>query len=168
MRNILGDYQLFQEGFGLVALVEEVTLPELKWKAEDYTGGGLMGTRQIKSVLEKLELKAKTAGFDPRTLSAWGTMPGVSTNFKLMASFIVPGEAEIPQKVLVTGALTEVKREAYKAGGKVTSELMVNDITYYEEWFDGKLKLQIDLLNQVLIVDGVDIMATRRRNTGRG
>lgn len=166
MRNILGDYQLFQEGFGLAALVEEVTLPDLKWKAEDYSGGGLMGTRQIKSIFDKMELKYKTAGYDPRAASAVGQMPGQVTNFKLMSSFIVPGEIEAPQKILVTGAMTELKRDAYKTG-KMMTEYVVSDVIYYEEWFDGKQKFLIDLLNQVFMVDGVDQMLQRRRNTGR-
>jgi uncharacterized protein len=167
MRNILGDYQLFQDGFGLAALVEEVTLPDLKWKADDYSGGGLMGTRQMKTILDKLELKYKTAGYDPRAAAAVGQMPGQVGNYKLMASFIVPGDAEIPQKILVTGAMTELKRDAYKAGGKMMTEYTVNDVIYYEEWFDGKQKFLIDLLNQVFMVDGVDQMLQRRRNTGR-
>jgi uncharacterized protein len=167
MRNILGDYQLFQEGFGLAALVEEVTLPDLKWKAEDHTGGGLMGTRQMKTILEKMELKFKTSGYDPRAASAVGQMPGQTQNYKLMASFVVPGDGEVPQKILVTGAMTELKRDAYKASGKMMTEYTVNDVIYYEEWFDGKQKFLIDLLNQVFMVDGVDVMLQRRRNTGR-
>lgn len=166
MRNILGDYQWFQEGFGLVALVEEVTLPDIKWATEDYKGGGLLGTRSLKTIVDKLEATVKTGGYDPRVTAAAGQMPGVSMNFKLMASFIVPGEVEAPQKVLITGAVNEVKRDAYKAGKQMT-ECKISDITYYEEWFDGKEIIAIDLLNQILRVNGVDLMVQRRRNTGR-
>lgn len=168
MRNILGDFQWFQEGYGLVALVEEATLPDVKWKMEDYMGGGLMGTRSIKTIFEKMELRIKVAGKDPRMIDAVTMMPGQAMNYKLMSSFIVPGEEEIPEKVLVSGVVSELKRDVYKAGAKSMSEYMITDITFYEEWFDGKLRIQIDLLNQVLIgADGVDLMATRRRNTGR-
>ncbi|MEQ1697118.1 MAG: phage major tail tube protein [Hyphomicrobiaceae bacterium] len=166
MRHLLGDYQLFKDGSGLVSLCEEVTLPDIKWKEEDYSGGGLIGTRQMKTILEKLEVKAKSAGYEPELVSAVGQMPGMSQNYKIMASFIVPGGVEIPQKVLITGAMSSLKRDAYKPG-KSGTEYTISDITFYEEWFDGVLKFGIDLLNQKLVVDGVDLMAVRRRNTGR-
>jgi P2 family phage contractile tail tube protein len=167
IRNIVGDWQLYQEGFGLATLIEEITLPDIKWKAEDYHGGGLMGTRQIKSIFDKMKLGGKSAGFDPRMLNAVGQMPGMSSIWKIMASLIDPGLPEIPQKILVTGSMVELKRGTYKTGKQETT-FEIDDITYYEEWFDGKLKFGFDLINQTLVVDGVDMMATRRRNTGRG
>ena len=168
IRNLLGDFQFFMDGVGLVTLVEELTLPDLKWKAEEYHGGGSMGSRQIKSIFEKMKLGGKCAGFDARLLTLLGQMPGQSSNFKILSSLIVPGADEIPQKILVTGSLIEVKRGAYKPTGKVDTSFEIDDIIYYEEWFDGRLKFGFDLINQTLIVDGVDVMATRRRNTGRG
>ena len=167
MRNIVGDYQWFQEGVGLLPIVEEVTLPDLKWKTEDYTGGGLAGTRSLKTIIDKLEVKVKVAGYDPRVQHAVGAMPGVAANFKLMSSFVDPGADEKPQKILITGAVTESKRDAYKAGGKVMHEHTISDITYYEESFDGKEVIAFDIVNQILRINGVDVMAQRRRNTGR-
>lgn len=167
MRNILGDYQWFHEGFGLLGLAEEVTLPEVKWKTNDYDGGGLLGTRDLKTVFDKFKISVKCAGFDPRMVSAAGLMPGVSINFKLMASMIDPGNPEVPQKILFTGEVSTVKRDTYKAASKVLTEYEITDLTYYEEWFDGKEVLAIDWLNQILRVNGTDQMTQRRRNTGR-
>jgi uncharacterized protein len=168
IRNLVASYELFYEGFGLVSLIEEVTVPDIKWKSDDYHGGGLMGTRTLVTVLDKLEMTMKMAGFDPRLHNAITLMPGMTSTWKLMSSLVNPGNLEIPQKITVTGRLRELKRAPYKIG-KTETTGVICDITYYEEWFDGKTVLKIDLLNNIMVgPDGVDLMATRRRNTGRG
>lgn len=166
MRYFLGDFSWFKNGTGLLPLVEEVMAPDLKWKTEDYTGGGLMGTRSPKTILDKMEIKVKCAGHDPAVTAGFGLMPGMAESFKLVSSLVDPGQPEVPQKILFTGTITEVKRDAYKAGKQMV-EHTITDLTYYEEWQDGKEVIAIDLLNQVLRVNGVDVMAQRRRNLGK-
>ena len=169
LRNLLGTYEAFREGVGLVTLLEEVNVPDIKWKLDDYHGGGLIGTRKIKTILDAMKLTGKCAGFDPAMFSGITRMPGMTEQWKLLSSMIVPGSPEAPQKILVTGEMSDFKRDAYKVNGKVLSHFEIDGITSYEEWLDGKLLCRIDLDNQIMIgPDGVDVLAVRRRNTGRG
>ena len=86
---------------------------------------------------------------------------------KVLGSLISPGEDEKPFKLLVTGSVMELKRDKLQPGKKSDTEYAIKDITYYQEFQDGTELYEIDLLNQVLRVNGVDQMATRRRNLGR-
>lgn len=166
-RTLYGDFALFKAGRGQFGTAEEVTPPELKWKTEDFSGGGGLGTREIGLILEKLEMGVKLNSYEDDLYSDALPAPGSTVTWKVMGSLIVPGEDEQPLKITVTGAVMEFKRDAFKAGGKTAADLKIKDIIYYEEIKNGVQMFEIDLLNQVLRVNGQDRMATRRRNLGR-
>ncbi|MEQ1672306.1 MAG: phage major tail tube protein [Hyphomicrobium sp.] len=168
MRMIFGDFTLFLKADGKFSMIEKLELPELKWKTEEFNGGGFMGTREIALILEKLEMKFSSNSYDRGLLGVALQAPGGQSQWKVMGSMIVPGEAEKPFKALVTGALMEVKRGELQPGKKSDTDFVVKDITYYQEVQDGRELYEIDLMNQVLRVEGVDQMAARRRNLGRG
>ena len=167
MRNIFGDFTMFHRADGKFGMIEKAELPELKWKTEEFSGGGFMGTREIGLILDKMEMKFTSNSYDRGMLSAGLQAPGKQEQWKLMGSLIVPGEDEKPFKALVTGALMELKRGELAPGKKSDTDFMIKDITYYQEIVDGTELYEIDLINQVLRVNGIDQMATRRRNLGR-
>jgi P2 family phage contractile tail tube protein len=166
-RTFYGDFSVFKGGQGQFGTAEEVTPPELKWKSEDFTGGGGLGTRSIGLLLDKLELGIKLNSYEDDLYADVLPAPGSSATWKVLGSLIVPGQDEQALKITVTGAVMEFKRDAFKAGGKTTAELKIMDIIYYEEVKNGVQMFEIDLLNQVLRVNGQDRMAVRRRNLGR-
>ena len=167
MRNVFGDFTLFLKATGKFGIIEKLTLPELKWRSEDFAGGGSIGTRELALVLDKLELSFSSNSYDRDLLAEGLPAPGMQTQWKILGSMIVPGEEERPFKVNVTGAVMDVKRGELKPGGKTETDFVVRDITYYQELVGGTELYEIDLLNQVLRRNGVDLMATRRRNLGR-
>lgn len=169
MRNMLGDFTLFKDGIGKAGQFEEISVPELNWKMDDYDAGGLLGTREIATgKLEKMTLTAKSHVFDRQVMSYALPAPGATSTWKLVGSLVVPGEAEVGLKVTWQGALSKTKRDSFKAG-KVLTEFSWHDVIYYEERWAGSLVWKIDLLNYVLIgPDGVDRMQARRRNLGIG
>jgi len=166
MRHVFGDFSLFRKAEGRFGSVEELELPEIKWKSEEFNGGGQMGTREIGLILDKLEMKLQLNSID-RELQADFDAPGAQAQWKVMGSIIAPGGEERPFKALVTGALMELKRAKLQPGKKTTVDYVMKDITYYQEIVDGRELYEIDLINQVLRVNGRDLMATRRRNLGR-
>lgn len=167
MRSVIGDFTLFRNAVGRFGTIEKVELPELKWKSEDFMGGGSFGTRELGLVLDKLELKFTSNSYDRDLLVDGLAAPGQTSQWKIMGSMIVPNEDEKPLKVDVTGSVMELTRGELSPGKKVDTNFAVRDITYYREVHDGVELFEIDLLNQVLRVNGVDKMAARRRNLGR-
>lgn len=167
MRMTYGDYALFKQGRGQFGTAEELKLPDLKWKTEDYMGGGQLGTRTLGLVLEALEIEAKLNSYEADIYGEALQAPGRSQNWRVMGSMIVPGEDEVPLKIEFTGALLDMSRDTMKPGAKTLATPKWKDVTYYKETVGGVTMYEIDLLNQILIVNGVDQMAIRRRNLGR-
>lgn len=167
MRMIFGDFTMFLKSEGKFGMIEKLELPELKWKSEEFSGGGFAGTREIGLILDKLEMKFSSNSYDRAMLATGLQAPGKQTQWKVLGSMIQPGEDERPFKALITGAVMEIKRNELAPGKKTETDFMIKDITYYQEILDGREMYEIDLLNQVIRVNGVDQMANRRRNTGR-
>lgn len=167
MRMVFGDFSLFLKAEGKFGMIEKLELPELKWKSEEYAGGGLIGTRDLALILDKLEMKFSSNSYDRSLLATALQAPGRQTQWKVMGSMIVPGEAERPFRALVTGSMMELKRNELSPGKKSDADFVIKDITYYQEILDGREMYEIDLLNQKLVVNGTDQMAVRRRNLGR-
>lgn len=162
-----GDYAVFLAGKGHFGDAEEVQLPDLEWKGEDFSGGGGLGTREFGMILNKLEMSIKLNSYENDIYAQALPAPGQTTTFKVVGSLIVPGEEEAPLKITVTGALQKLNRDGLKAGSKTIATATFRDIIYYEEVKDGVQMYEIDLLNQVLRVNGQDRLAVRRRNLGR-
>jgi P2 family phage contractile tail tube protein len=168
VRNIVGDFEMFRGGNGFAGQFEEIGLPDLKMKGEDYIGGGGLGTRHIGSKLDKMEISGKSNSWERELFSDALPVPGSTSSWKVLGSLIVPGEDEKSLKVTWQGALMELKRGHLKASGKADTEFKWMDIIYYQEVWDGVVAWEIDLLNYKMIgPDGVDRMAVRRRNLGR-
>lgn len=168
MRMVFGDFTLFMRAEGKFGMIEKLQLPELKYKSEEYAGGGLIGTRDLGLILDKLEMKFTSNSYDRALLATALPAPGQQSQWKVMGSMIVPGEDERPFRALVTGAMLEVNRNELAPGKKSDTDFVIKDITYYQEIVDGRELYEIDLLNQKLRVNGQDRMAARRRNLGRG
>lgn len=166
MRMVFGDFSIFRRAEGKFGMAEKLELPEIKWKSEEFGGGGQMVMRDIGLILDKLEMKWSLNSYEVDMLSDLAS-PGQTSSWKVMGSMIVPGSPERPFKVQVTGALMELKRGELAPGKKTETEFMVKDIIYYQEIVDGRELFEIDVLNQVLRINGVDRMAARRRNLGR-
>ena len=154
MRQVFGDFSVFLQAEGKFGMCEEVELPELKWKSEEFNGGGQMGTRDLGLILDKLEMKIKVNSQDRGMLSTVLQAPGRQSSWKVLGSLISPGEDEKPFKLLVTGSVMELKRDKLQPGKKSDTEYAIKDITYYQEFQDGTELYEIDLLNQVLSARG--------------
>lgn len=167
MRNLLGDFEVYVEGFGFAGLISGVTPPELTWMGDDYVGGGLMGKRKIGLILDAMTSTLKSQAMLPDLMATWGLKPGSVVSYKIMGSLIVPGSSEVPLKIKMSGYPFKMKRDEFVPGKVAGSEYTVEDITYYEETVDGTQVWEIDIVNMILKNRGVDQMVDRRRNLGR-
>lgn len=168
MRTFYGDFTIFRRGAGKFGQFEELTLPALAFKAEEYDGGGVLGTREISlGKLENMGLTGKSNSYDREMYSDALAAPGSTDTWIAYGSLVAPGLAEKPLKVTWQGALMKIEREPLKASGKTMATFHWMDVIYYEEIQDGSQMFEVDTENYVLRVNGVDRFAQRRRNLGR-
>lgn len=136
---------MFNDGLSYMGVVESVTLPKLTRKLEKYRGGGM----------PDIELWAQYAspGADSVPLRFTGSYQRDDTG------------AISAVEVVMRGRHKEYDGGENKQGESGTTK-MATECAYYQLTIDGKEVIEIDVINMVLKVDGVDRMAEHRKVIG--
>lgn len=164
--NKLKLMHLHQDGHSYLGQVNEVTRPKLAIKAESYRAGDMLGEVDINLGLEKLEAELKFGGHmaDMRALFGSAEISGVL--LRLSQSYERDDTGEVNAVELVMrGRYTEIDPGNAKVGDD-TEETYKASLTYYKEIVNGKTLIEIDLLNHVFVVNGVDRLKEHRRAIG--
>lgn len=162
-RSIKG-YTAFIDGFGMIGLTTGGKLPPIKAKTEAFRDGGMDGEDELEFGIEKLEAELTFAELNERVLKAAlsrdtpitlrGSMEGEGVNapkvavigqFRGLVTSVDPGEWGDPKKGEVKLALTP---------------------NYYRLRIGVTEIYEIDLLNGIRRIGGVDQLAQRRANLG--
>jgi P2 family phage contractile tail tube protein len=149
--HILGDFTVFVDGFGKWGACEELKLPALEQKAEEFRGGGMDAPRKIVLGQEKMAFEFMLTAYDPQVQRLWGLAPGVQKQFTVHGSFIVPGEQEKPAISNITGSMFKLDPGSWEPGEKSDFNVAIGDITCYRHRIDGETIHEIDVLNQIRI-----------------
>lgn len=160
---------MFNDGLSYMGVVESVTLPKLTRKLEKYRGGGMPGAVSV------------DLGLDDDALSLEWTLGGLP-DIELWAQYASPGADSVPLRFTGsyqrddTGAISAVevvmrgRHKEYDGGenkqGESGTTKMATECAYYQLTIDGKEVIEIDVINMVLKVDGVDRMAEHRKVIG--
>jgi P2 family phage contractile tail tube protein len=158
----LKSLNLFNEGLSYLGQVASVTLPKLTRKLEDWRGGGMDGTVKIDMGAEPLELEFTTGGPMRDVLRQYGltSISGAFLRFAGAWQDDATGSVDTVE-ITVRGRHEEIDMGEAKPGEggefKVKSAL-----TYYRLDWNGITEIEIDVLNGVFIVGGVDRMAEIR------
>lgn len=162
----LKNFVLFSDGISYAGEVEEVTLPKLTRKMEDYRAGGMNGPVKLDYGMEGLKLEWTAAGYLRTLLNQWGTRThdGVLLRFAgALQSDDLPFAT--PLEVTVRGRHAEIDFGNAKAGEK-TAIKVGSELSYYKLVMDGVTVIEIDLVNMIEIVNGEDLMASTRLALG--
>ncbi|WP_314915559.1 phage major tail tube protein [Pseudomonas helleri] len=150
---------MFVDGQSLQGDVPSLSLPKVKVKTEEYRGGGMdMG-------LEKLEASFTTNGIRREVLKYFGAFDQTGFNASFRGAF--KGQKGTVTSVVATlrGGLREVDPGEWSAGSKAEFKYAV-DVTYYKLEIDGRVMFEIDPINCVRVIDGVDQLAAVRSALG--
>lgn len=162
----LKNFAAFVDGTNYMGEVPEVTLPTLTRKLEEYRGGGMNGAIDLDMGQEKMEAEFKTAGWVSGLSAKWGAGTHDAVLIRFAGALQADdSEAVIPVEVVMRGRLQERDPGSAKAGD-MTERTYKYTLSYYKETVDGKEELEIDLVNMVEKVDGVDRLAATRTALG--
>src|ERR1043165_1650360 len=118
IRDIFRDYTLFIDGVLYSGDVESVELPKLKWKIEEYRGGGMDVPVAVKLGHEKLELNFTLTCHDANLLGIYGLGQGNNKIFKFFGSLISYDGTEKGVQLEVHGFPHELDQGTVKPGEK--------------------------------------------------
>lgn len=162
----LKNFNLFNDGDSYVGQVEEVTLPTLTRKTEDYRGGGMNGPIKLDFGQEAIDLEWKCAGLMRGVLQQYGitTHNGVQLRFAGGYQRDDTGAVDAVE-IVVRGRHTEIGFGTAKAGEK-TEFSVKTAASYYKLSINGTAVVEIDFVNMIEYVNGQDLLADLRNAIG--
>lgn len=159
---------VYLNGTNLLGRAEEITLPEVKAIMADHKALGMVGTGKFFSGIEELTAKFKWISFYPEVMLV-NANPTKGVVVQVRASveeYTSMGRiAEEPFVAFLTGCF------ASRSGGdfKQHENVQLPDsmtIYAYKEIIAGVTTLDVDVLSNIWIAGGVDMLATYRANIG--
>ncbi|TNI53354.1 phage major tail tube protein [Aeromonas dhakensis] len=159
---------MFLDGGNWIGVAEDFTPAKLSQKFEAYRGGGMIGVANIHMGLDDggLDTSFTFGGLEADLVKRMGTpkIDGVALRFSGSVQRDDTSEV-VAVEIVQRGRFKELDRGTLKSGDNSQSKVsMVN--TYYKETMGGVVLCEIDLINMIWIVDGVDLMAEHRKAIG--
>lgn len=142
-----------------------VTLPKLARKLEEYRAGGMGRAVKVDMGGEALEAEFTCAGIVRDVLAGYGsTIAGVPLRFA--GSYENDDTGEITAvEVVLRGRYEEIDMGEAKPGEDTELKAKMA-VAYYKLDWNGSTLIEIDPINMIEIVDGLDLMAPHRAAMG--
>ena len=156
---------LFVDGVSFSGDVPTLSLPKLTQKVEDYQGGGMFAPIEFAVGMEKLESAFTTNGVRREALKYFGLADQTACNLVFRGAFKGLRGVVTPVIVTMRGGIKEVDMGDWKPADKAEIKHAVK-LVYYKLEIDRRVMYEIDPLNMIQVVDGVDQLAAERSAIG--
>lgn len=166
MPRVLKNFNVFNDGQTYIGVVEKIKLPDLKRKMEDLRAGGMNGPVKIDMGSDSLSVDHEYAGFVSQVFQQWAItkIDGVMLRFAGAAQQDDNGTVTSIE-VVMRGRHEEINPPEGEAGKK-SSFKVKSALTYFKYSENGNTIVELDLVNMVEIVNGVDRLAEQRKAIG--
>ena len=167
--DVLRDFVLFNGADKMVGRIDEFQPPALKRVVENFRGAGMDAAMPIDMGMEPLEASWTTSGIDRGTYGGFGLMNGLRSTAIVRAAIIDPATG-LPKPVVHTmiGDLTVVEPSSYKPGERATLKTTMACLYYkLTHSVPGLPLVEIDVLNGIRIINGIDHLIASRLIVGR-
>jgi len=163
----LKNFNFFAAGTSFIHQVPEITLPKITAKTEEYRGGGMLGPTDIDLGLEKLELELTIGGIAVPLMRQMGMVGVASALSRFAGAYQEEGSGTWASGELVTrGKWVEFDPGSAKPGED--TEHKFKQTAAYLRWdINGSTEIEIDFLNNIYRVGGVDRLAEMRAILGQ-
>ena len=156
---------MFIAGQSLQGDVTSLSLPKVTRKTEEFRGGGMDASVAMDVGLEKLEASFAMSGVRREALKYVGAFDQNGFDASFRGAFKGLRGAVTGVVATLRGGLREVDPGEWSAGSKAEFKYIV-DVTYYKLEIDGRVMFEIDPINSVRVIDGVDQLADVRNVLG--
>jgi P2 family phage contractile tail tube protein len=160
----LKNLNLFNDGHSYLGVSKTVTLPSLGRKMEGYRGGGMNGP--VKADLgfsdDGIQLEWKTGGLDLISLRQFGMVKASGVLLRFTGAFQQDDTEEMSNVEIVVRGRHETIEMGEAQAGEDTEHAMTTTCSYYKLTVDGDDIIEIDLLNFIEKINGVDMLEKQR------
>lgn len=160
---------LFNDGLSYMGVVSSVTLPKLTRKLENYRGGGMNGAAPVDLGLDDdaLNVEWTIGGLpDDPLWSQYAAASAATVPLRFCGSYQRDDTGDVVAvEIVLRGRHKEMDFGDQKQGEDTETKISTQ-CTYYKLTVDGKERIEIDTINMIERVNGVDMLEQHRRNIG--
>ncbi|AFU62901.1 phage major tail tube protein [Acidithiobacillus caldus] len=153
--RVLKNMNLFVDGRGYAGRIDEIQLPKLTLKTEEHRAGGMDVPVEIDLGMDKLEAELTISDYDPEVYKLFGLLDLKPVQITIRGAIQAQGEDAKPVVVNLRGGWREIDAGTWKPGDKSTLKVSVA-ASYYKLTIDGQEVVEVDAINLVRKVGGVD------------
>jgi len=162
----LKHFNVFVDGVSHAGEVEEIDLPKLTRKVEEYRAGGMNGPIEVDLGGDKLEMETTYGGLMRDILKQFGTTTVDGAMLRFAGAYQVEDTGSVDAvEIVVRGRHTEIDFGKAKAGAKDPFKVK-SALSYYKLTVNGEEWIEIDHVNFIERVFGVDRIAEQRKAIG--
>ncbi|WP_159977797.1 MULTISPECIES: phage major tail tube protein [unclassified Novosphingobium] len=166
MPRTLKDQMMFNEGLAYQGDAKTVGLPTLTRKTEGYRGAGMSGEVSMDMGMEAMEISFTCGGPMRQVLRQWGTPTVDGVYIRFAGNYQSDDTADIDHiEVIVRGRFTEIEMGDQEVG-EASEFKTTMAVAYYKLIWNGRTEIEIDPLNMIEVVNGIDLLAERRALLG--
>ena len=160
------NFNLFNDGISYLGQVPELTLPKLSRKMEDYVAGGMTGPIEVDYMNEKIELDWTAGGLLVDALQQYGAITHNAVQLRFAGAYQRDDSGEVDAvEIVVRGRHKEIEMGNAKMGDKSDHKYKTT-CSYYKLTVNGEDIIELDFINGVEVVGGVDRTEEIRRAIG--
>lgn len=164
--NALKNFNVYNDSRSYMGVIEEIKLPKLSRKMEEFRGGGMDGPVEIDLGQEKLELEQICGGFVADVYRQYGISKASGVMLRFAGAYQRDDTAAVQAvEIVVRGRHKEIDPGDGKNGDKGKTSIK-STLTYYKLIVDGEDVIEIDLLGMVFRVGGEDMLEEQRKAIG--
>lgn len=166
--NRLTNGNMYINGSSFLGTIEECTLPDIKAKYAEHKALGMNGSVELPSGIDKMEAKIKfNAPYAKTMVLAADPYKAHDLMFRGNLETYEGSQrvAQVPYKCIMKAGFKNINPGSMKQHDNVETESTLN-VTYCKLEIDNQVIFEIDVLNNIHKVDGVDILSTYRANLG--
>lgn len=166
MPKKLKNFNLFGDGNSYQGEVDEVVLPKLTRKMEEWRGSGMRGPIKWENGMEAMTLEWTVGGLMRPVLQQWGVTTHNGLQLRFAGGYQAAGSDKVDAvEIIVRGCHSEIDMGAAKVG-EDTSMKILTEVSYYKLSINGEDVIEIDFLGMVEKVNGNDSMQALRQAIG--
>lgn len=168
MPRKLKNMNLFNDGTSYLGVCKSVTLPAMGRKMESYRGGGMNGP--VKTDLgfsdDGLQLEWTLGGMDLTVLKQFGAVKADGVMLRFAGAYQQDDTGEVSAVEIVVRGRHETIEMGDAAPGEDTEHSITTTCSYYKLTVDGEEVIEIDLINFIEKIGGVDLLEAQRQAIG--
>ena len=165
----LQEANVYLNGNSLLGQTEEIKLPDFTSKMSEHKAVGMVASIELFAGIDKMNAEFKWNSYFPNTLAA-AANPFAAVDMQVRSSLRTFGGAgevtgEVPVVVYLKGTFSKGATGTFKHHDPADIPTTMS-VKYMRQVVDGKDILEIDAMNNIFKVNGVDLLAQYRQNLG--